>query len=76
MLIHGQPADCLGALLQGVTSRAAGADGFRWTLVPPHLDRGSLWRSTTFAYGRSDLLPNWPILKNILRLLNIARLSI
>ena len=34
--------------------------------IPPHLDGGSLWRSTTFAYGCADLVPNWPSPKNYL----------
>lgn len=39
-LLHGEPVDRFGALLQGVTSHAIGADGFGWTQVPPHLDGG------------------------------------
>ena len=30
-LLHGDPVDRFGALLQGVTSHATGADGFGWT---------------------------------------------
>lgn len=58
-LLHGDPADRFGALLQGVTSHATAADGFGWAPLPQHLDGGPLWRSTTFAYGCADLVPNW-----------------
>ena len=55
-LLHGEPADRFGALIQGVTSHATGADGFGWAPQGPH-DPASLWRSTAFAYeiGRAHV---------------------
>lgn len=55
-LLHGAPADRFGALVQGVTTHATGADGFGWAPQGPH-DPASLWRSTAFAYGQADRVP-------------------
>ncbi len=55
-LLHGEPADRFGALVQGVTSHATGADGFGWAPRGPH-DPASLWRSTVFAYGSREMVP-------------------
>lgn len=55
-LLHGDPVDRFGALIQGVTTHATGADGFGWAPRGAH-DPASLWRSTAFAYGSPGMVP-------------------
>lgn len=48
-----------GALLQGVTTQLLAPDGFGWAPLPPDRAR-ELWEYTLFAYGPSELRPDWP----------------
>lgn len=48
-----------GSVLQGVTSHLTGPDGFGWAPLPADAC-AELWRSTAFAYGQSDMRPDWP----------------
>ncbi len=54
-----------GSLLQGVTTHLTGPDGFGWAPLPGDASR-DLWRSTSFAYGQPDLVPDWPTIDDYL----------
>ncbi len=66
-LLHGDPVDRFGSLIQGVTTHATGADGFGWLPMDGRFDPHSLWRSTAFAYGSPDHLPEGPTAADYLR---------
>ncbi|MFN8624038.1 MAG: amidohydrolase family protein [Chloroflexota bacterium] len=66
-LLQGDDTDRFGSLIQGVTSHATGADGFGWQPMVEGRDTRSLWRSTTFAYGSRDHLPDGPAATDYLR---------
>lgn len=66
-LLHGDDVDRFGALIQGVTTHATGADGFGWLPTADGHDPRSLWRSTAFAYGSRDHLPEGPGAADYLR---------
>jgi N-acyl-D-amino-acid deacylase len=64
-LVHATGQDRFGSLIQGVTTHVTGADGFGWAPLAP--DGGSLWRSTSFAYGEPDARPAWQRVEDYLR---------
>jgi N-acyl-D-amino-acid deacylase len=66
-LLHGADVDRFGSLVQGVTTHATGADGFGWLPMDSRFDPASLWRSTAFAYGSPDHLPDGPTPADYLR---------
>jgi N-acyl-D-amino-acid deacylase len=54
--------DIWGSVFQGVTTHLTGPDGFGWSPLPP-AGGADLWRSTAFAYGQSELAPDWPTIE-------------
>src|SRR5258708_18213386 len=54
-----------GSVLQGVTTHLTAPDGFGWAPLRADLAR-ELWESTLFAYGPTDLEPNWPTVADYL----------
>ena len=57
--------DQLAGVRQGVTTNLLSPDGFGWAPLPYPRGR-EMWAYTQFAYGLTELAPNWPTVRQYL----------